>query len=48
MYSSKMLKKFKNLNHYFFSKKNGYSSGIYKSLNCGIGSGDNKKTYPRI
>ncbi len=47
MYSSKMLKKFKNLNHYFFSKKNGYSSGIYKSLNCGIGSGDNKKNVSK-
>jgi YfiH family protein len=43
MFYSKKFKKFKNINHCFFSKKNGYSKGIYYSLNCGIGSEDNKK-----
>lgn len=43
MFYSKNLKKYKNLNHCFFSKKNGFSRGIYKSLNCGRGSNDLKK-----
>jgi YfiH family protein len=40
--SSSFFKK-KNINHAFFSRKNGVSKGIYKSLNCGLGSKDNKK-----
>ena len=40
MFFSKKLKKFKNINHCFFSKNAGYSKGIYKSLNCGLGSKD--------
>ena len=44
MFYSKNLKKFKNVNHCFFSKKNGVSKGIYKSLNCGKGSKDSKKS----
>ena len=43
MFYSKKLKKIKNLNHCFFSRKSGFSKGIYKSLNCGPGSDDNKK-----
>ena len=43
MYFSKKLKKFKSINHCFFSRKGGFSKGIYKSLNCGQGSKDNKK-----
>ena len=42
MFYSKKLKKFKKINHCFFSRKNGFSKGIYKSLNCGRGSMDNK------
>ncbi len=42
MYFSKKLRKFKNINHCFFSRKGGFSKGIYKSLNCGQGSRDNK------
>jgi len=42
MFFSTKLKKFKNLNHCFFSKKNGFSKGLYKSLNCGLGSSDIK------
>ena len=42
MFYSKKLKKLKQIKHCFFSKKNGFSKGIYKSLNCGKGSKDNK------
>jgi len=42
MFFSKKLKKFENLKHCFFSRKNGVSEGVYKSLNCGLGSKDNK------
>ena len=37
------MKEFKKINHCFFSKKGGFSKGIYKSLNCGQGSKDKKK-----
>ena len=43
MFYSKKFKKFKNVKHCFFSKKGGFSKGIYKSLNCGKGSKDTKK-----
>ena len=43
MFYSKKLKKLKEIKHCFFSKKNGFSKGIYKSLNCGKGSKDSKK-----
>ena len=43
MFYSKKLKKIKKIKHCFFSKKNGYSTGVYKSLNCGRGSKDNKQ-----
>ena len=43
MIKSKKLIKFNKINHAFFNKNGGKSSGIYKSLNCGIGSLDNKK-----
>jgi YfiH family protein len=42
MFYSRKLKKYKKINHCFFSKKNGFSKGIYKSLNCGRGSKDKK------
>jgi len=40
---SKKLKKFNNIKHAFFNRKGGVSCGVYKSLNCGIGSHDKKK-----
>ena len=43
MIISKKLKKFNDINHGFFNREGGYSSGIYKSLNCGIGSSDKRK-----
>ncbi len=47
MILSKLLKKTDIVNHGFFNKKNGFSKGIYKSLNCGKGSFDNKKNIKR-
>ena len=43
MFFSKKLQKFENLKHCFFSRKNGFSNGYYESLNCGMGSSDNKE-----
>ncbi len=43
MFFSKKFKKFKEINHCFFSRNNGHSKGVYKSLNCGQGSKDNKR-----
>jgi YfiH family protein len=43
MFYSKQLKKFKKIKHCFFSRKGGFSKGLYNSLNCGNGSKDDKK-----
>ena len=43
MFFSKKLEKFENIRHCFFSRKNGFSGGNYKSLNCGLGSNDKKE-----
>ena len=43
MIKSIKLKNFYNIKHGFFNNSGGVSSGIYKSLNCGIGSNDKKK-----
>ena len=43
MFFSLKLKKFENVKHCFFSRKNGVSDGIYQSLNCGMGSNDKKE-----
>ena len=42
MFYSKKLKKIKRIKHCFFSRKNGFSKGIYNGLNCGKGSKDKK------
>ena len=47
MIKSKNLQKFKNINHGFFDNLGGVSTGIYKSLNCGIGSNDRKKNVTK-
>ncbi len=41
MFYSKKLSLFKNIKHGFFSRNNGFSKGVYSSLNCGKGSYDN-------
>ncbi len=43
MFYSKKLCKFDELKHCFFSRKGGFSKGLYRSLNCGKGSKDSKK-----
>ena len=43
MFFSKKLQKFKNIKHCFFSRQNGFSKGLYESLNCGLGSNDDKE-----
>jgi len=43
MFFSEKLQKFENIKHCFFSRKNGFSKGIYEGLNCGTGSNDSKE-----
>ena len=43
MIKSKKLSNFKGIEHAFFNRLGGKSTGIFKSLNCGPGSSDNKK-----
>ena len=47
MFYSKKLKKIKKIKHCFFSRKNGFSKGIYQGLNCGKGSKDNKNNIDK-
>ena len=47
MFYSKKFKRLKKIKHCFFSRKKGFSKGIYKSLNCGIGSKDNKNNISK-
>ncbi len=42
MIKSKRLSCFSKIEHGFFNRNGGVSKGIYKSLNCGIGSKDQK------
>ena len=42
MITSKKLLKQKKISHGFFNRNGGKSKGIYKSLNCGLGSNDKK------
>ena len=43
MIKSKKLSRFKDIEHAFFNRLGGKSSGIFKSLNCGPTSSDKKK-----
>jgi copper oxidase (laccase) domain-containing protein len=43
IFYSRKINKIKGIKSFFFSRNNGQSKGIYKSLNCGIGSNDKKK-----
>ena len=47
MIKSKKLLKIKNLKHGFFNSVGGKSKNIYKSLNCGPGSKDNKSNVKK-
>jgi len=44
---SNKLSRFKNIEHAFFNRLGGKSTGIFKSLNCGPGSLDNKKNVQK-
>lgn len=37
----------KHIRHGFFSREGGHSTGLFASLNCGMGSGDDKETVRR-
>ena len=41
----KKIKKFSNIKHVFFSRKEGFSKGIYKGLNCGRGQKITESIY---
>ena len=47
MIKSKKLSECKAIVHGFFNRKGGVSKGIYESLNCGIGSSDNKNNVKK-
>ena len=47
MFFSKKLDNFSEIKHCFFSRKKGFSKGIYYSLNCGPGSSDEKKNIEK-
>ena len=47
MLNSKKLSKFSEISHGFFNKNGGVSKGIYKSLNCGVGSKDKKNNVKK-
>ena len=47
MIKSKILKDYKNINHGFFNRIGGNSTGIYKSLNCGLSSLDKKQNVQK-
>ena len=47
MIKSKKLSKIKSLKHGFFNSVGGHSKNIYKSLNCGTGSGDKKSNIKK-
>ncbi len=47
MIKSKKLQKFNNIKHGFFNSLGGISTGIYKSLNCGMGSKDKKNNITK-
>ena len=47
MIKSKKLSKFKSIEHAFFNKLGGNSTGVFKSLNCGPGSSDSKKNVQK-
>ena len=47
MFTSKRLSQQKKVSHGFFNSNGGKSTGIYKSLNCGVGSNDKKNNVQK-
>jgi polyphenol oxidase len=47
MIKSQSLEKMEGLEHGFFTRQGGFSQGLYASLNCGFGSGDDRGIVAR-
>jgi polyphenol oxidase len=47
MIEAQELKSARSVRHGFFTRQGGHSEGIFASLNCGFGSGDDKPTVAR-
>ena len=47
MIKSKKISQYRFISHAFFDRKGGVSKGIYKSLNCGLGSKDKKSNVDK-
>jgi YfiH family protein len=47
MIEEQSLKRISGLAHGFFTRRGGYSTGAFASLNCGFGSGDDRATVAR-
>ena len=47
MIEASELKSASSLRHGFFTREGGYSGGLFASLNCGYGSGDDKPTVAK-
>ena len=47
MLKSKKLSRYPQISHGFFNRNGGVSKGIYKSLNCGIGSKDKENNIKK-
>jgi purine-nucleoside/S-methyl-5'-thioadenosine phosphorylase / adenosine deaminase len=47
MIEASELKSAKSVRHGFFTRQGGHSAGLFASLNCGFGSGDDKPTVAR-
>ena len=47
MLTAKLFKSIPDVTHGFFTRKDGFSTGLYESLNCGLGSGDDRDAVLR-
>jgi YfiH family protein len=47
MIEAQELKSARSIRHGFFTRQGGHSEGLFASLNCGFGSGDDKPTVAR-
>ncbi len=47
MLTAKLFDDISEVKHGFFTRKDGFSSGLYESLNCGLGSGDDQVAVHR-
>jgi YfiH family protein len=47
MIEARLLNEIAGIAHGFFTREGGASTGVFSSLNCGFGSGDNRETVAR-